>query len=79
MVISVFYVGYRIGLQFTYLSAVLIAINTASFCQRMLICFKKDGSFCHVKRSYSNKKNPISCKTNKQRSTRYYMYLKIEA
>ena len=58
MVILVLYVGYRRGLHFIYLFAVLIATNTVVFCQRVLILKrkkKKNGNFCHVKRSYSNK------------------------
>ena len=56
MVILVLYVGYRRGLHFIYLFAVLIATNTLVFCQRVLILKKKKGgNFCHVKRSYSNK------------------------
>ena len=56
MVILVLYVGYRRGLHFIYLFAVLIATNTVVFCQRVFILKKKDGNFCHVKRSYSNKR-----------------------
>ena len=68
MVILVFYVGYRRGLHFIYLFAVLIQANTVAV---VLFCFA--GKCLSVKRSYSNKTN--------QRSTSYYLrnvFLKIE-
>ena len=70
MVILVLYVGYRRELHFIYLFAVLIATNTVVFLQEK----KKDGNFCHVKRSYSNKTT--------KRSTYYYLrnvFLKLKS
>ena len=57
MVVLVLYVGYRRGLHFFYLFAVLIATNTVVFLPESVYLKKKkkDGNFCHVKRSYSNK------------------------
>ena len=71
MVILVFYVGYRRGLHFIYLFAVLIQTNTVVVVVLLLLFF--DGKCLSVKRSYSNKTN--------QRSTGYYLrnvFLKIE-
>ena len=66
MVILVLYVGYRRGLRFIYLFAVLIVTNTVVvvFLPES-VYLKKDGNFCHVKRSYSNKTT--------KRSTHYYL------
>ena len=63
MVVLVLYVGYRRGLHFIYLFAVLIATNTvvvvflpeSVYLKKKKKKKKKDGNFCHVKRSYSNK------------------------
>ena len=66
MVILVLYVGYRRGLHFIYLFAVLIATNTVVvFFLPESVYLKKDGNFWHVKRSYSNKTT--------KRSTHYYL------
>ena len=51
MVILVFYVGYRRGLHFIYLFAVLIKTNTVVVV--LLLFFA--GKCLSVKRSYSNK------------------------
>ena len=40
---------------FIYLSAELIAMNIASFLPESAYLKNKDGNFCHVKRSCSNK------------------------
>ena len=73
MVKLVFYVGYRRGLHFIYLFAVLIKTNTVVVVVVVvLFCFFA-GKCLSVKRSYSNKTN--------QRSTGYYLrnvFLKIE-
>ena len=76
MVILVLYVGYRRGLHFIYLFAVLIATNTVVFLPESVYLKKKkkDGNFCHVKRSYSNKTT--------KRSTYYYLrnvFLKLKS
>ena len=71
MVILVFYVGYRRGLHFIYLFAVLIQTNTVVVVVLLVLFFA--GKCLSVKRSYSNKTN--------QRSTGYYLrnvFLKIE-
>ena len=68
MVILVLYVGYRRGLHFIYLFAVLIATNIVVFLPESVYLKKKkkkEGNFCHVKRSYSNKTT--------KRSTYYYL------
>ena len=65
MVILVLYVGYRRGLHFIYLFAVLIATNTVVVFLPESVYLKKDGNFWHVKRSYSNKTT--------KRSTHYYL------
>ena len=72
MVILVLYVGYRRGLHFIYLFAVLIATNTVVFLPES-VYLKKDGNFCDVKRSYRNKTT--------KRSTHYYLrnvFLKLK-
>ena len=71
MVILVLYVGYRRGLHFIYLFAVLIATNTVVFLPESVYLKKKkkDGNFCHVKRSYSNKTT--------KRSTYYYLRINV--
>ena len=79
MVILVLYVSYRRGLHFIYLFAVLIATNTVVVFLPERIYLKKkkkkkDGNFCHVKRSYSNKTT--------KRSTYYYLrnvFLKLKS
>ena len=77
MVVLVLYVGYRRGLHFIYLFAVLIATNTVVFLPESVYLKKKkkkDGNFCHVKRSYSNKTT--------KRSTYYYLrnvFLKLKS
>ena len=71
MVILVSYVGYRRGLHFIYLFAVLIQTNTVVVV--LFFVFFFGGECLSVKRSYSNKTN--------QRSTGYYLrnvFLKIE-
>ena len=78
MVIFVPNVGYKRGLHFIYLVAVLIETNTvvvflpeSAYLKKKKK--KKDGHFCHVKRFYSNKTN--------QRSTCYYLrkvFLKLK-
>ena len=66
MVILVLNVGYRRGLHFIFLFAVLIATNTVVvFFLPESVYLKKDGNFWHVKRSYSNKTT--------KRSTHYYL------
>ena len=70
MVILVFYVGYRRGLHFIYIFAVLIQTNTVVV---VLFVLFFAGKCLSVKRSYSNKTN--------QKSTGYYLrnvFLKIE-
>ena len=75
MVILVLYVGYRRGLHFIYLFAALIATNTVVvFLLESVYLKKKDGNFCHVKGSYSNKTT--------KRSTYYYLrnvFLKLKS
>ena len=73
IVILVLYIGYRRGLHFIYLFAVLIATNTVVVFLPESVYLKKDGNFCHVKRSYSNKTT--------KRSTHYYLrnvFLKLK-
>ena len=75
MVILVLYVGYRRGLHFIYLFAVLIATNTIVVVVFLpeSVYLKNDGNFCHVKRFYSNKTT--------KRSTHYYLryvFLKLK-
>ena len=74
MVMLVLYVGYRKGLHFIYLFAVLIATNAVVFFLPWSVYLKKkDGNFCHVKRSYSNKTT--------KRYTHYYLrnvFLKLK-
>ena len=53
MVILVFYVGYRRGLHFIYLFAVLIKTNTVVVVVVLLLFFAR--KCLSVKRSYSNK------------------------
>ena len=77
MVILVLYVSYRRGLHFIYLFAVLIATNTVVVFLPERIYLKKkkkDGNFCHVKRSHSNKTT--------KRSTYFYLrnvFLKLKS
>ena len=79
MVILVLYVGYRRGLHFIYLFAALIATNTIVVVLPESVYLKKkkkkkDGNFCHVKGSYSNKTT--------KRSTYYYLrnvFLKLKS
>ena len=64
---------YRRGLHFIYLFAVLMATNTVVVVLPESVYLKKDGNFCHVKRSYSNKTT--------KRSTHYYLrnvFLKLK-
>ena len=79
MVILVLCVGYRRGLHFIYLFAVLIATNTVVVFLPESVFLKKkkkkkDGNFCHVKWSYSNKTT--------KRSIYYYLrnvFLKLKS
>ena len=77
MVILVLYVGYRRGLHFIYLFAALIATNTVVVFLPESVYLKekkKDGNFCHVKGSNSNK--------TMKRSTYYYLrnvFLKLKS
>ena len=72
MVILVLYVGYRRGLHFN-LFDVMIATNTVVVFLPESVYLKKDGNFCHIKRSSSNKTT--------KRSTHYYLrnvFLKLK-